>query len=152
MQETFGFDVAFRLAGSFRRLIDELHRNLAANGFSEARPIHGFALQAIGSTGISATALGQRLGVTKQAASKTVANLVALGFVSRSPDPVDTRSQVIRRSERGEQLLRLSATFFEEKQKQWIRELGRPRYIQLLADLDYLAGDASIADLPGWIG
>ena len=151
MPETYGFDVAFKLLGSFRRLIDELHNDLATRGFSEARPIHGFTLQAIGPIGINSTTLAQRLGVTKQAASKTVAGLIALGYASRSVDPDDARSQIVRRTEPGERLLQLSARFFEEKQEQWILELGRPRYLALLADLDYLAGNSSIGDLPGWI-
>lgn len=151
MQETYGFDVAFKLVASFRRLIDELHDDLAIHGFAGTRPIHGFALQAIGPTGINTSTLAQRLGVTKQAASKTVAALIAHGYASRSIDPEDARSQIVRRSERGERLLHLSARFFEAKQHQWIQELGRPRYFALLADLDYLAGNASIGDFPGWI-
>jgi DNA-binding MarR family transcriptional regulator len=151
MPETYGFELAFKLAGSFRRLIDELHDDLASNGFRDTRPVHGFALQAIGPAGINTTNLALRLGVTKQAASKTVSSLLALGYVSRSVDPDDARAQILRRSESGERLLALSARFFEEKQKQWIRELGDTRYFAFVADLDYFAGDASIGDLPGWI-
>jgi hypothetical protein len=65
-----GFELAFLLIGAFRQMIDDLHAELAEQGFPEARPGHGFALQAIGPGQVSISALSRRLGVSKQAASK----------------------------------------------------------------------------------
>ena len=45
------------------------------------RPAHGYAFQAIGAYGATATELGRRLGVTKQAAGQMVDELVRLGYV-----------------------------------------------------------------------
>ena len=67
--------VVLLLAGAFRDGVDALHVELAEQGHPEARPLHGFALQAIGPDGCTINELGQRLGVTKQAAAKTAAGL-----------------------------------------------------------------------------
>ena len=60
------------LFGGFRTLIDRLHAELAGQGHPDVRPAYGFAMQAIGRDGATASELGRRLGVSKQAAGKTV--------------------------------------------------------------------------------
>src|SRR5580658_491145 len=71
MVERSGFELPLLLVGAFRSLIDELHAELARQGHDLARPVHGFALQAIGPEGVTVSELGRRLGVSKQAAAKT---------------------------------------------------------------------------------
>ncbi|HYJ13443.1 MAG TPA: hypothetical protein VEW66_07620, partial [Thermomicrobiales bacterium] len=66
-EDIAGFELAFVLIGAFRQLIDDLHAELAEQGFPEARPGHGFALQAIGPGRVSISDLSRRLGVSKQA-------------------------------------------------------------------------------------
>ena len=86
-----GFLLPLLLLAGFRTLIDDLHAELARQGHPELRPLHGFVLQAVGPDGTTATELGQRLGVSKQAAGKTVDRLVALGYLERADDPRDAR-------------------------------------------------------------
>src|SRR6202008_1175695 len=69
--DRFGFELPLLLAAAFRTLIDRLHDQLAPRGHPDARPIHAFALQAIGPDGATVSELGRRLGVSKQAAAKT---------------------------------------------------------------------------------
>src|SRR5258707_14036679 len=69
---TYGFELPLLLFGGFRSIIDELHAELARRGHPEVRPAHGFALQAIGLDGATATEAGRRRGVSKQAAGKTI--------------------------------------------------------------------------------
>src|SRR5476649_2044731 len=66
-----------------RRVLSARTRPLL--GHPDARPLHGFALQAIGS-GSSISELGRRLGVSKQAAAKTASSVVRLGYASRAAD------------------------------------------------------------------
>ena len=82
-----GFELPLLLAGTFRELIDGLHTELAERGHGQARPIHGFALQAIGPDGVTVSELGRRLGVTKQAAAKTAAGLEQIGYITRLRAP-----------------------------------------------------------------
>jgi DNA-binding MarR family transcriptional regulator len=95
-----GFELPLRLLLGFRVLIDDLHTELSARGHPDLKPMHGFVLQAIG-TGTTAADLGRALGVSKQAAGKTVDGLVALGYVERDDDPDDARRKVVRLTAKG---------------------------------------------------
>ncbi|HTR71516.1 MAG TPA: MarR family transcriptional regulator [Mycobacteriales bacterium] len=151
--ERAGFELPLLLLGAFRSLIDELHRTLADSGHDEARPLHGFALQAIGPDGTTASELGRRLGVSKQAAAKTVASLERVGYVCREPDSGDGRAVRLRRTPRGEEMLSLSAEFFESYRGRLAEALGHERLAELEDDLERVAGPPwdSLRGLPGWM-
>ena len=151
--DRFGFELPLLLGAAFRTLIDKLHYQLAARGHPDARPIHAFALQAIGPDGATVSELGRRLGVSKQAAAKTAASLERLTYVSRQPHPTDARALQLRRSPRGEELLSVSADIFEQLRNGWKHELGDERLRTLEDDLERLAGAAitNLGDLPGWL-
>jgi DNA-binding MarR family transcriptional regulator len=151
--ERAGFELPILLLGAFRSLIDELHRTLAESGHSEARPLHGFALQAIGPDGTTTSELGRRLGVSKQAAAKTAASLERVGYVCREPDPQDGRAVRLLRTARGEEMLSLSATFFESHHRHLAQVLGHQWLAELEDDLQQIAGppEDSLRGLPGWM-
>ena len=154
MADRPGFELPLLLAGAFRTVVDALHRELAERGHPDARPLHGFALQAVGPDGATVSELGRRLGVTKQAAAKTAASLERLGYVRREPDFEDARAVRLRRSRGGEEMLALSAEIFDRLRAEWIRELGDARVRSLEDDLERIAGPAGAAklgDLPGWL-
>ena len=114
-----GFALPLLLLAGFRTLIDDLHAELAREGHPELRPLHGFVLQAVGTDGTTATELGQRLGISKQAAGKTVDRLVALGYLERVDDPADARRRLVRVTPRGADGLRRSAEIFDRLRAQW---------------------------------
>lgn len=147
-----GWELPVLLMASFRHLIDDLHADLAERGFPDARPGHGFALQAIGPRGVTVTEFGRRLGVSKQAAAKTAVALERFGYVTRQPSPDDARAILLRRSERGEAVLTASAEFFAHRQTQLIAALGMERFTAFMKDLRILAGETSIGDTTGWLG
>lgn len=152
--DRFGFELPLLLAGAFRGLIDELHRRLAEQGHPDLRPAYGFALQAIGTDGATTSELGRRLGVSKQAATKTVGKLADLGYVDRAPDPDDARAVLVTITERGAESLQAAAGIFEDLRREWVRELGRDRVRALEDDLTTMVsrGDGvRIGDLPGWL-
>ena len=150
-----GHVLPFLLAEALRGTIDRLHAQLAAQGHPGVRPVHGFALQAIGPDGVSTVELGRRLGVSKQAAGKTVAALEALAYARRAPDPADARVQRIGRTPRGEDCLRRSAAILEAERARLARQVGEDRLRAAEEVLLALAGGppgAGIAGLPGWLG
>jgi DNA-binding MarR family transcriptional regulator len=154
MAERMGWELPMLLMGAFRALVDELHADLAQRGHPEARPLHGFALQAVGADGATASELGRRLGVSKQAAAKTVAGLERLGYVAREPDARDARAQRVVRTAQGAELLALSAETFGRLRARWRRELGPRRLRELEDGLEAMigaAGAAKLGDLPGWM-
>jgi len=105
-------------------IIDELHAELARRGHPDVRPAHGFALQAIGLDGATATEAGRRLGISKQAAGKTIDRLEDLGYVHRSGDDADRRRKLARLTPRGVEVLALSAMIFEDIRSRWAGTLG----------------------------
>jgi DNA-binding MarR family transcriptional regulator len=148
-----GYELPLRLLAGFRVLIDDLHTELRQRGHAGMRPLHGFVLQAIGPRGTTAAELGRRLGVTKQAAGKTIDALQQLGYVIRVPDGVDQRQKIVVLTERGADALLQSAQIFDELRARWADELGADRLRALEADLATVTGEAVIPlDVPGWFG
>jgi DNA-binding MarR family transcriptional regulator len=135
-----GFELPLLLLAGFREIVDETHRRLAALGHPEARPAHGFAMQAIG-VGATATDVGRRLGVSKQAAAKTIERLVELGYVTQEPDPADARRKIATPTEHGRDMLRRSAALFDDIQAEWAEAIGVAHLDRLRADLARLVGD-----------
>ena len=149
-----GFHLPLLLAGTFRVLIDSLHAELAKHGHDEARPLHGFALQAIGPDGANISELGRRLGVSKQAAGKTATGLEHAGYVRRQIDPRDRRAWILVRTERGNEMLTLSARFFQQIATDWANQIGNRRLQALEDDLQQIIdrdGGLKVGDLPGWL-
>lgn len=146
-----GWRVALLLAGAFRETVDALHVELADQGHTEARPLHGFALQAIGSDGCTINDLGQRLDVSKQAAAKTAAGLERAGYVVRDAVPGDRRAALLRRTSRAEELLTTSAAGFEHVMDRWRQQLGTSRFDAMVEALSDVVGDGRVGDLPGWL-
>ncbi|MFE5582151.1 MarR family winged helix-turn-helix transcriptional regulator [Kitasatospora sp. NPDC056531] len=148
-----GFELPLRLLSAFRTIIDELHERIAREGHPDLRPMHGFALQAIGPDGTTAVELGRRLGVSKQAAGKTVENLEQLGYVERGSDPADARRKVVRLTDRGVDCLVRSARIFDELRAEWSQALGEEHLRQVEDGLRRLApGDPFRLDTPRWFG
>jgi DNA-binding MarR family transcriptional regulator len=149
-----GFELPLLLAGAFRELIDNLHAELDKHGHGEARPVHGFALQAVGPDGATVSELGRRLGISKQAAAKTAAGLEEIGYITRRPSDRDARAVVLMRTPRGEEMLDLSAAIFEQLHQSWVRRLGPARVEAIedgLAEIVASSPTARIGDLPGWM-
>jgi DNA-binding MarR family transcriptional regulator len=148
-----GFELPLLLLAGFRSLIDDLHAELSKQGHPDMRPMHGFVFQAIGPHGTTAANLGRRLGVSKQAAGKTVDTLEQLGYVIRVPDTVDQRRKLVVLTNRGIDALDRSARIFTELRAGWAARLGTERLRALEADLQSVAGEATVPlDMPGWFG
>ena len=152
-RETPGFELPLLLLAGFRTLIDQLHAELAARGHPEMRPAHGFTMQAIGLDGATASELGRRLGVSKQAAGKTIDRLAEAGYAERWADPADGRRKLVRLTARGIEALALSARIFDDLHAEWARRLGPERLRELETDLRTMTPPESFRlDVPGWFG
>ena len=148
-----GFELPLLLFGGFRSIIDELHAELARRGHPDLRPAHGFAMQAIGLAGATATETGRRLGVSKQAAGKTIDRLEELGYASRAEDSADRRRKLVRLTPRGIAALESSAMIFNDIRARWAADLGADRLAALEASLrEMVPGDTLRLDVPGWFG
>ncbi|MEU4239082.1 MarR family transcriptional regulator [Actinoplanes sp. NPDC026619] len=148
-----GWELPLLLFAGFRSLIDQLHASLAERGHPDVRPVHGFAMQAIGLHGASTSEIGRRLGVSKQAAGKTVDRLAELGYVERVDDPRDARSKLVRLTPRGLDSLRQAAAIFDELRAGWVAQLGLDRVRLLETSLRAVVPATGYpVDVPGWFG
>jgi DNA-binding MarR family transcriptional regulator len=148
-----GYELPLLLFGGFRSIIDELHAELARRGHADLRPAHGFAMQAIGMGGATASDVGRYLGISKQAAGKTIERLEELGYAQRAEDTADRRRKLTKLTPRGIEALTLSAMIFTEIRDRWARTLGEDRVDDLESALRTMAPVETFRlDAPGWFG
>lgn len=149
--DTPGFELPLLLFAGFRSLIDQLHAELAEQGHPDVRPAYGFAMQAIGPDGATASELGRRLGISKQAAGKTADRLEKLGYVERADDPADARRKLLRLTDRGIDALTRSAAIFDDLRACWAESLGADRLQDLESGLRAVVPSSTFRlDVPGW--
>ncbi len=72
-----------------------------AAGYPEVRESWVSLLRHLEPDGVRSSTLGERLGITKQAAGQLVSELERVGYLERVPDPSDGRAKLVRMTERG---------------------------------------------------
>ncbi len=95
------YELTLLLMLGSRTMIDTLHKRLAALGYDDIRPAHGFAFQRLAPNGATGNELAEFLDITKQAASEMVDYLERHSYVVRQPHPTDRRGKIITLTERG---------------------------------------------------
>ena len=147
-----GADLALLLLGGYRSLVDAATSELASRGFEDFKPLHEFALRAIVAGADTASDLGRRTSVSKQAAAKTIAVLVERGYVVSEPDPGDARRKRLRVTSLGFDVMAQGEAVLERLRARWEKQIG-PAELELLESrLAVLVGDAAIRmDAPGWV-
>jgi DNA-binding MarR family transcriptional regulator len=103
---------------------DAVLQRLREGGFGDTRFSHGFVVQGLLAGDRTVTDLAERLGVTVQAASKTVQEMERLGYVERRRDPADGRSWVLELSDRGRANLALARRARVEVQGRLVERVG----------------------------
>ncbi|MCU1526396.1 MAG: MarR family transcriptional regulator [Frondihabitans sp.] len=125
---------------------------LAARGYDDVRPTHEFALRAILAGASSASDLGRRMAVSKQAAAKMIAVLEGRRYVAREPDPADKRRMNLAVTDYGLSMLRAGEATFDTLRDEWEQQVGAESLALVEATLRQLVGDAPVRlDAPGWI-
>lgn len=146
-----GGELIFRLLGAFRDLVDAMHDELARRGHPDVRPGHGFALQAIAPAPVTGSELAGRLGVTKQAAGRTLDLLVERGYVERTEDPADARRRLVVLTPTGREVLAISAEVLERRRADWAQRVGPARFAVLEDCLRAITGgEGDPLDAAAW--
>jgi len=83
-------------------LVDGVQQGLAARGFDDVRPVHGFAFARLSGSPATTAQLAEHLGITKQATSELVQHLVDRGYLTRTADPDDRRARLLVLTDRGQ--------------------------------------------------
>lgn len=107
-------------AGDLTRRIND---GVEARGF-EVRPAYGFAFTRLAPDGATVTDLATHLGVTKQAASQLVDELVRKGYAERRPYPGDARARLVVLTERGWACTRAAEEVAADAVRAWVEVLG----------------------------
>ena len=112
------------LLAGFTTLVDEVVQELESHGHPGVTATHEFALQAIHGGAQSASELGRSLGVSKQAAAKTIAGLEHLGYVDRESDPSDARRKRLVVTSRGHEMMTVGAAAFDVLRARLAQQVG----------------------------
>ena len=150
MPHSAGARLALMLLGGFHSMVDEVTAGLAELGHAGVRPVHEFALRAIDAGADTASELGRRLQVTKQAAAQTIAALERFGYVDREVDPADARRKRVRVTSRGHEMMTAGGALFDEVRSRWAARMGPEQLEALERHLDRLTTDRplGVGDLP----
>ena len=143
-----GMPLARLFAMAFRHLIDGLHARLADRGWSAMRPPYGFVLVAASEGPLTGGAVAELLGTTKQAASKLVDAMEALGYVRREAGRDDARAKLVALTPRGRRLLDDVEAIYADLEAEWADIVGRPRVEAMRADLLTVMRAAHGGELP----
>ncbi len=124
------------LSAATQVTVRRLNEMLAARGYPDLRPAHGYAVLALGPDGATTSQLGTRLGITKQAAAKLVSQLERDGYLRRADHPSDGRAQLLQRTARGNALLRAAADVQEQIEGDWAQTVGERKVAAMRAALE----------------
>lgn len=113
METSRGARLASQLLKAFTAMSAEVTDDLAGRGHPGATPALHFAMEAIEHGASDASALGRALGISRQAAAKTIRSLEDLGYVDRGIDEGDARRRPLRVTDRGRDWTALGAAAFE---------------------------------------
>ncbi|WP_019544418.1 MarR family transcriptional regulator [Streptomyces sulphureus] len=105
-------------------------------------------MQAIGHSG-SIADVGHRLGVSKQAAHRTVEKPEEPRYARRQPSPVDRRRTVVVLIERGREALVLSGQALDRIGDEWAAEVGEQETAALGSALEAVVRRTKWAVSPG---
>ncbi|MEU2543616.1 MarR family winged helix-turn-helix transcriptional regulator [Streptomyces iakyrus] len=129
-------------------LTQRINEGVLARGFEGVRPAHGFAFARLAPDGATVTDLAAHLGVTKQAASQLVDELVRKGYAERRPHPEDARARLVVLTERGWGCTRAAEEAAAEAVREWGDLLGEREVRSLGRQLLRIAPDGPIR--PAW--
>ncbi|MGX1811904.1 MarR family winged helix-turn-helix transcriptional regulator, partial [Nocardia sp. NPDC055321] len=104
-------DFGILLGQAFHGFVAALHAHLAEHGHHVLGASYGYVLRSLDENALTASQLGERLGITAQGAAKIVDEMVGHGYVERRPDPNDKRAKLLQLSERGRATLDLVRAF-----------------------------------------
>jgi DNA-binding MarR family transcriptional regulator len=129
-------------------LTQRINEGVVARGFEGMRPAHGFAFTRLAPDGATVTELAVHLGVTKQAASQLVDEVVRKGYAERRAHPADARARLIVLTERGWACTRAAEAAAAEVVREWADVLGEGEVRVLREQLGRIAPYGPIR--PAW--
>ena len=110
-----------------------LIERLRGSGYPDFRVPHTAVFSVIDLSGTPIGILAQRAGVTRQAMTQVVDELVALGYVERRDDPNDRRRRIVSLTDEGMEAIRTARRHINDMEQEFGRQLGPDRFETLCA-------------------
>lgn len=120
---------------------EEVQAAVTRAGYSELTPGHHTVLRNLGEDGARPHELAVQAGVSRQAITKTVDELVRKGIVRRDPDTMDGRGVIVRYTDRGLAGLAVAREQMEVLEERFAASVGPARWADVRDVLDELFGD-----------
>lgn len=129
-------------------LVDELHEGLASRGWRDVRHSWGFVMGRLKAGPASVNDLAAFLGVSKQAASKTVEHMQVNGLVRMAPHPDDGRLKMVMMTSEGERFRRDVQEIYRQVESAWAERIGRDELERMRSHLVALLTSMHDGTLP----
>ncbi|MGS2809089.1 MarR family winged helix-turn-helix transcriptional regulator [Nocardia sp. MW-W600-9] len=123
-------DLPLLLLAAAAEVSTAIQAGVTGAGFTDIRPAHGFAFVRMAPDGATVGEIAEHLGVTKQAASQLVDELVTKGYADRNPHPRDARARLITLTDRGWACTRAADAAAAEFAARWADTLGPATFAQ----------------------
>ncbi|MEV6071231.1 MarR family transcriptional regulator [Nocardia sp. NPDC052001] len=117
-------DFGVLLGQAYQGFVQELHAHLAAHGHEVLGASYGYVLRTLADNALTASQLGEHLGITAQGAAKVVDEMVRHGYVERHPDPTDKRAKLLHLSDRGRDMLDTVRAFHADYERRLTARVG----------------------------
>ena len=124
MQNSEAIALSAVLLAAAGELTQRINEGVVARGFEGVRPAHGYVFVRLSVGGATVTDVAAHLGVTKQAASQLVDDVVRKGYVERRPHPDDARARLLVLTERGWACTRAAEEAAADAVRPWVELLG----------------------------
>jgi DNA-binding MarR family transcriptional regulator len=111
---------------------------LRHRGYADVTHADTALLASLDTADTTISALARRCGITRQAASQQAALLERKGYVTREPDPADSRATLVGRTAKGNALLADALQIVADIESGYAEHLGAERLAalkELLTDL-----------------
>ncbi|WKG10733.1 MarR family transcriptional regulator [Nocardia sp. PE-7] len=141
-------DLPLLLLAAAAEVTQAVHAGVTAAGFTDVRSTHGFAFVRMAPDGATVGEIAEHLGVTKQAASQLVDELVTKGYADRNPHPRDARARLITLTDRGWACTRAADAALAEFTQTWSDTLGAATLAQVGAVLSQVVAPGRVR--PSW--
>ncbi|MFC9473188.1 MarR family winged helix-turn-helix transcriptional regulator [Nocardia sp. NPDC056952] len=136
-------DFGVLLGQAYQGFVQELHAHLAGHGHQVLGASYGYVLRTLADNALTASQLGEHLGITAQGAAKVVDEMVRQGYVERRADPNDKRAKLLQLSERGRDMLDTVRTFHADYERRLTARVGADQIAAVRAVLGEIVDAAT---------
>lgn len=127
-----------------RHFTRQVLQKLAADGIEDITLRHFVIIPYIDHKGIRAVDIARQVGITKQAVSKLVDELVQKDYLELKPDPTDGRAFLVSMSEKGNEFLKLTIKYTQQVESQWCNQVGEDDFKTMKSAMTTLLNNQTI--------